>query len=343
MRLAADFARLHRATFSSVFWLDGRSEDRDVWMHIHNNGTSLETELGNRPNGKRNLFDDTTMVSSWIETEYGDVTANFEAYNRIINNVTIAVPHPGVYPAATDPINAILQPSDLENLGGYSIRASVVPPSLNVMCANISPSDLAPLIFRTNEETDVPGQKIGLDDRRRGILYPIAHILTQLILRQPALDPLLPNTAEALAVYASLGLVAGSMQSIFRQYWGLAGRLLRDARARRRHQRRCLAYLLLVSTREGGLVTDYTEPQNLFALVVPFRVGYAEGANHYFFEEAGPGAGGRDDRPPAGAGEKADGRDRAASDAELFGNQCRGGRYGDSYKRLSSSLSVVWS
>lgn len=27
-QLAADFARRHRATFSSVFWLDGRSEDR---------------------------------------------------------------------------------------------------------------------------------------------------------------------------------------------------------------------------------------------------------------------------------------------------------------------------
>ncbi|RYO91163.1 hypothetical protein DL766_000129 [Monosporascus sp. MC13-8B] len=124
------------------------------------------------------------------------------------------------------------------------------------------------------------------------------------------------------------------------------------------------SYLLLVSKREGGLVTDYTEPQNLFALAVnsppsaalggrcagsvssaapiaPFRVGYAEGANHYFFEEAGPGAGGRDDNLHAGAG-RADGRDSAASDAELFGNRCRGGRYGDSYKRLSLRRLAVW-
>ncbi|RYO99748.1 hypothetical protein DL765_010923 [Monosporascus sp. GIB2] len=110
----------------------------------------------------------------------------------------------------------------------------------------------------------------------------------------------------------------------------------------------CLSYLLLVSTREGGLVTDYTEPQNPFALVVnsqpstalggccagdvssaalvpPLRVGYAEGANHYFFGEAGPGAGRRDDNPHADVG-KADGPDSAASDAEQFGNRGRGGR-----------------
>ncbi|RYO95541.1 hypothetical protein DL764_007663 [Monosporascus ibericus] len=514
----------------------------DVWTHIHDDGTSLETEPGKRPNGKHNLFDNTTMVSSWIETEYGDVAANFEAHNRIINNVTIAMPHPGVYSATTDPINGILQPSDLENLGGYSIRASVVSPSLNVMCVNMSPSELAPLIYEwpnaRNEETDVPGQKIGLDDWRTDIpvaregewlnrtvvdeifqwgpgydrlppvfqLYPIAHnmvvnmsvinstaiyilmkpnfpdlddftlcelrswvttkcstefdllglaggemrvncedpgdenayrrsvedvppwmspdwrnvmdqwqlsmnvnggvtnnnasnarILTQLILRRPALDPLLPSVAEAIAVYASSALVAGSIQSTFRHYWGYAAMELdpgayeafnasvRQQEYASSHEQAwqgvfyvvlalvfainvaCLAYLLLVSTREGGLVTDYTEPQNLFALAVnsppsaalrgccaggvssaalvaPFRVGYAEGANHYFFEEAGPGAGGRDDRPSpaAGAGKKADGLDMTASDADLFGNQCRGGRYGDSYKRLSSSRSALW-
>ncbi|RYP63154.1 hypothetical protein DL770_009446 [Monosporascus sp. CRB-9-2] len=461
----------------------------DVWTHIHDNGTSLETKLDKRPNGKHNLFDNTTMVSSWIETEYGDIAANFEAHNRIINNVTIAMPHPGVYSAATDPINGILQPSDLENLGGYSIRASVVSPSLNVMCVNMSPSELAPLIYEwpnaRNEETDVPGQKIGLDDWRTDIpiaregewlnrtvvdnifqwgpdydrlppvfqLYPIPHnmivntsvinstaiyilmkpnfpdlddftlcelrswvttkcstefdllglaggemrancedpgdenayqrsvegvppwmspdwrnlvdqwqlsmnvnggvtnnnasnarILTQLVLRRPALDPLLPSVAEALAVYASSALVAGSIQSTFRHYWGYAAMEL-DRGVHEAFN----ASVRQQDTREGGLVTDYTEPQNLFALAVnsppstalggccaggvssaalvaPFRVGYAEGANHYFFEEAGPGAGGRDGSPPAGAGKKAGGCDRAASDAELFGNRCRGGR-----------------
>lgn len=69
----------------------------------------------------------------------------------------------------------------------------------------------------------------------------------------------------------------------------------------------CLVYLLIRS----GLVTDYTEPQNLFALAVnsppsgavggscgggpdsralvaPWRISFARSLNHYFFEEAGP-------------------------------------------------------
>ncbi|RYP45232.1 hypothetical protein DL768_008395 [Monosporascus sp. mg162] len=423
----------------------------EVWTHIHDNGSSLETELDKRPNGKHNLFDNTTMVSSWIETEYGDVAANFEAHNRIINNVTIAMPHPGVYSAATDPINGILQPSDLENVGGYSIRASVVSPSLNVMCVNMSPSELAPLIYddftlcelrswvttKCSTEFDLLGlaggeMRANCEDPgdenvyRRSIedvppwISPDwrnlvdqwqlsmninggvtnsnasnARILTQLVLRRPALDPLLPSVAEALAVYASSALVAGSIQSTFRHYWGYTATELdpgayevfnasvRQQEYASSHEQAwqgvfyvvlalvfainiaCLAYLLLVSTREGGFVTDYTEPHNLFALAVnsppsaalggccaggvssaalvaPFHVGYAEGANHYFFEEAGPGAGGRDGSPPVGAGKKEDGRDRAASDAELFGSRCRGRRYGDSYKRLSSSRSAVW-
>lgn len=96
-----------------------------------------------------------------------------------------------------------------------------------------------------------------------------------------------------------------------------------------------------------GLVTDYTEPQNLFALAVnsppsralagscghgpegkemrvPFRVGYAAGANHYFFEE---GARSENERTTAAA---------MSSGADLLGVDGDDGPYGKSYKRLSS-------
>lgn len=87
------------------------------------------------------------MVSSWIDTKYSDVAANFATHGRIVNNVTLAMPHPGVYAAATDPNNNILQPDELVGLGQYSVRASVVSPALNVMCVNMATEELAPLVY----------------------------------------------------------------------------------------------------------------------------------------------------------------------------------------------------
>lgn len=35
-----------------------------------------------------------------------------ETYGRIVDNVTMAMPHAGVVAAAKDPLNGIMQPSD---------------------------------------------------------------------------------------------------------------------------------------------------------------------------------------------------------------------------------------
>lgn len=123
------------------------------WTNIYHNGSSNGDGLGGRPNGTTLLYDNTTMTSSWIEMQYSNVTAHHETYGRIINNVTLAMPHPGVYAAAKNSINGILQPDDLSGVGEYAIKAGVVSPSLNVMCVNMSPKELAPLIY-----TEWPGR-----------------------------------------------------------------------------------------------------------------------------------------------------------------------------------------
>ncbi|KAI1389665.1 uncharacterized protein F4822DRAFT_399193 [Hypoxylon trugodes] len=139
------------------------------WQNIHDEGTSTIDYLSGRPVGKHNLFDNTTLVSTWVQTDLGSPQTAFAEHNRVINNVTLAIPHPGVYSAATDPRNNILQPDDLAGVGEYSIRASVVSPTVNVMCVNMAPDELAPLVYTTwrnarTENTDVPGQLIGVDD-----------------------------------------------------------------------------------------------------------------------------------------------------------------------------------
>ncbi|UNI15492.1 hypothetical protein JDV02_002021 [Purpureocillium takamizusanense] len=119
------------------------------WTAISDNGTSrVVGTVGRRPAGTTLLYDNTTMSSAWIQTDSSDVAAQAKAHGgRIINNVTLAMPHPGVYTAARDPVNGILQPDDLAGVGEYAIRAGVVSPAINVMCVNMDQDELKPLVY----------------------------------------------------------------------------------------------------------------------------------------------------------------------------------------------------
>ena len=58
------------------------------------------------------LYDNTTVRGSWIEVQ--NMSEVSSTHNRMVNNVTMAFPHAGVFTAAHDPSNGIIQPSDLE-------------------------------------------------------------------------------------------------------------------------------------------------------------------------------------------------------------------------------------
>jgi len=472
------------------------------WQRVHygGNATGAPT-LATRPNGKHSLFDNTTMTSAWIETGSGDPAALFKVHNRIVNNVTLAMPHPGVYAAATNPINGILQPRELSGVGEYSIRAAVVSPAVNVMCVNMKKAELKPLVYTewpnvVTEETGMPGQTRGhatwfnevppprgnewlnrtvVDDifewgekykRRPPVfqMYPYdynmitnttvvngdaiyllaksaatadyticqmrswttpdcstqfyisgteggnmkAHcedpddensylpyaegvqplasmdwknmvdqwrlsmdlnggistsnastsrIMTNFILTEPRLDPLLPSMAEAMAALSGSTLVGGALGSTFKHYWGYQDMLLKPgvlesfpiviqeqqytSSYESEWQRlfyivlalvfvinvMCFAYLVF----RTGMVTDFTEPQNMFCLAVnsppsvallgscgggpdpkqlraPWRISYSEMANHYYFQESDTQAmGGRGRRRDRGGGDGSEG------------------------------------
>ena len=73
------------------------------------NGT---TEQKLRPPPVGMLYDNTTIIGSWIEEIImADVSNEFD---RIVNNVTLAMPLTSVYNAAKNPINKILQPEELD-------------------------------------------------------------------------------------------------------------------------------------------------------------------------------------------------------------------------------------
>jgi hypothetical protein len=70
-----------------------------------------------------------------------------EKHKRMINNVTMAMPHGGIPAAAMDQKNKIKQPQDATGEGKYNIEASVPSPAINVLCAGMSKSELEPLVY----------------------------------------------------------------------------------------------------------------------------------------------------------------------------------------------------
>ncbi|KAK5732170.1 hypothetical protein LTR17_010747 [Elasticomyces elasticus] len=124
-----------------------------TWTDMINNGTG-SSDLTQRPKGYAMLFDNTTITAPWIEQT--NVTALSETHGLIINNVSMAMPHPGVIQAAIDPINKIMQPGDLDGLGTYNIRASVPSPVVHVLCATLTETQLQPYVHSLWKNGTVP-------------------------------------------------------------------------------------------------------------------------------------------------------------------------------------------
>ncbi|RSL88883.1 hypothetical protein CDV31_015978 [Fusarium ambrosium] len=93
------------------------------------------------------LHDKVTILATRVDTEFSDVASLYERWGRIIDNVTVSIPHPGVWSASRLPDNKILQPEDLSNTGSFSIKASVVSPTLNTLCVNMDEDELAPVVY----------------------------------------------------------------------------------------------------------------------------------------------------------------------------------------------------
>ena len=141
----------------------------DTWAEISAAGEGVSSDLSQRPQAVGMLFDNTTVTGSWVATNTSNMTYAYQKHNRIINNVTMSMPHAGIFAASHDAKNGILQPEDLAGVGEYSVRASIVSPTVNVLCVNLNSADLAPLIYVTwpnakkINSTSVPGQEMAAD------------------------------------------------------------------------------------------------------------------------------------------------------------------------------------
>ena len=80
------------------------------WVDNINSGNGSD-DMTQRPDPVGMLYDNTTLIGSWTNVQNMSVLS--EKYQRIVYNVTMVMPHAGIVAAAMDPINGIIQPSDL--------------------------------------------------------------------------------------------------------------------------------------------------------------------------------------------------------------------------------------
>ncbi|KAJ6190451.1 hypothetical protein N7519_000472 [Penicillium mononematosum] len=106
----------------------------------HNNETS--SELQKRPKPTGSLWDNTTVTGSWINMQ--DMSTLSKEHGRMINNITMAMPHGGIPGAAMNSKNRLKQPTDSSGEGKYTIEASVPSPAVNVLCTGMTKDELSP-------------------------------------------------------------------------------------------------------------------------------------------------------------------------------------------------------
>lgn len=83
------------------------------WYHNIADGNTSAVDLSQRPNAVGMLYDNTTVQGSWINVPQNNMAELSLRWDRTVTNVSMAMPHSGVFAAMRDPINAIIQPQDL--------------------------------------------------------------------------------------------------------------------------------------------------------------------------------------------------------------------------------------
>ncbi|KAF1929459.1 uncharacterized protein M421DRAFT_100553 [Didymella exigua CBS 183.55] len=106
---------------------------------------NVTSDQEKRPLGFGLLYENTTVTAQWVNIV--NTTELSRQHGRVINSVSLAMPHAGVFAAARDRNNDILQPEELDSEGSYTLEASVPSPVVNVLCVNLNKTELAPLVY----------------------------------------------------------------------------------------------------------------------------------------------------------------------------------------------------
>lgn len=107
------------------------------------------------------LYDNTTVQGQWIQSENPSIASALE--KRMVQKITMAMPHANIFNAARDPANGILQPDELGGSGEYTITASVPVPISNILCVGMTEAEVMPLTYTAWPNTTKPTSNNTLD------------------------------------------------------------------------------------------------------------------------------------------------------------------------------------
>lgn len=117
---------------------------------VGDNRTSDNLYHRRKPSGS--IWDNTTVTGSWIEVK--DTKELSSKHGRMVNNITMAMPHGGIPGAAMDVKNDIQQPKDASGEGKYNFEAMVPSPAVNVLCVGMNKSELSPIVYSEWPDSD---------------------------------------------------------------------------------------------------------------------------------------------------------------------------------------------
>ncbi|KGO47608.1 hypothetical protein PEXP_014950 [Penicillium expansum] len=115
------------------------------WSQLVTSKNETSSQLRKRPQPTGSLWDNTTVTGSWIDIQ--DMATLSKKHSRMVNNITMAMPHGGIPAAAMNTKNNLKQPIDTSGEGKYNIEASVPSPAVNVLCAGMTKKELSPLVY----------------------------------------------------------------------------------------------------------------------------------------------------------------------------------------------------
>jgi hypothetical protein len=128
-----------------------------------NKGTSMKQEQ--RPTWIGLPYANTTVVPQWIDVV--DTTEMSKKNQRVINSVSLALPHIGVSNAVSDMRNDMPRSDTSDVIKAYSLWASVPSPVTRVLCVHMNETELAPIVYgawnndklNATEWTETPGKQ----------------------------------------------------------------------------------------------------------------------------------------------------------------------------------------
>jgi hypothetical protein len=123
------------------------------WADTVKAGEIFPTTQEDRPAWIGIPYANTTVVPQWIDVI--DTAEASRRYQRVINNVTLALPHVGVSNAARDQRNIMPQPELSDTIEAYSLWASVPSPAINVLCVHLNKTELQPLVYEAWPNNEV--------------------------------------------------------------------------------------------------------------------------------------------------------------------------------------------